>query len=193
MGGDLKLPENREALRSSLSLGALHFMRQTHSNKVLVVSEEGSDFECDALVTTSRNVGLAALAADCMPVTFSAEKVIGVAHIGRVGLVKGIAEKVIEAMRELGAGKIKALIGPSICAQCYEVSYEMYEEVTRQIPATATSPQRRSLDLQGGLSAELKELGVEVHDLAICTRENSSYFSYRAGDAIARHAGVISQ
>lgn len=192
-GGDLTLVSNREILMRTLSLSSLHFMRQTHSNIVQIVEESGENFAGDALVTTRKGVGLAALAADCMPITFVATGVIGIAHVGRVGLLNGIVNSVVRAMKELGAQGISATIGPSICANCYEVSSEMYREVVTQIPETATTPLRHSLNLQGGVSAQLEKLDVTVENVEICTLERHNYFSYRGGDAAARQAGVISQ
>lgn len=192
LGGDLKIFSGRISLRKTLALKSLHFMRQSHSDLVMVVDEEGSDFECDALVTRSLNVGLAALAADCMPVALRADGVIGVAHVGRVGLVNGLAPKVVSVMRSQGAQEITATIGPSICSLCYEVSAEMYNQITSLLPATATSLQRRTLNLQGGLIAQLNACGVMVRDSGICTLENHRYFSFRGGDLQARQAGIIS-
>ncbi len=191
-GGDLKVAENRERLRRTLSLDSLYFMRQTHSDRVLVADDIGEDFECDALISASKSVGIAALAADCMPITFSAATLIGVAHVGRVGLVKQIAPRLVTRMRELGAHEITAVIGPSICASCYEVSREMYEEVVSLIPATATSMDSHALNLQSGVAAQLQELGVSVRNTGICTRENPDFFSYRGGDLVERQAGLIS-
>ena len=191
-GGDMKLVPNRELLRRQISLNALHFMRQTHSDIVKVVDETGSDFECDALVTRSTGVGLAALAADCMPITFAANNVIGVAHVGRVGFVNKISINTVLTMRELGARSITATIGPSICGQCYEVSPQMYHDVTTQVPASATSPQAHSLDLRAGVTAQLEDYGVMVINLDICTLEDMHYYSYRRGGETARQAGIIS-
>ncbi len=191
-GGDLKIIAHREALRVLLSLEDIHFMRQTHSDVVLEVVEGGEDFECDALVTTSKGVGLAALAADCMPITFESPGVVGVAHVGRVGLIKEISPKTVSNMRERGATEIKATIGPSICARCYEVSFEMYREIIAEIPSTATSDQSHCLDLQSGVTWQLNNLGVSVTNLGICTLEEAGYFSYRGGDLLERQAGIIS-
>ena len=191
-GGDLKLATQRELWRSTLSLQQLHFMRQTHSDIVMLVGDQGSEFEADALVTTTQGVGLAALAADCMPITFSSMDVVGIAHVGRLGLVKAIAVKTVAMMRGLGAIDIEATIGPSICANCYEVSPEMYQELIAFLPATATSEEKHSLDLQSGVASQLTELGVTVTNLGICTLENSGYFSYRGGDFLERQAGIIS-
>ena len=191
-GGDLKDFARRESLRVDLSMDQLIFMHQTHSDLVLVVDGSEGEPQCDALVTKSKGVALAAMAADCMPVTFTSDGVVGIAHVGRVGLVKGIALKTVETMLGLGAVKIKAIIGPSICARCYEVSPEMYEEVTTLIPSTVTSFELHSLDLQSGVKAQLESLGVEVESVGICTLENSDYFSFRGGDLSARQAGIIS-
>ena len=191
-GGDLKDFARRESLRVDLSMDQLIFMHQTHSDQVLVVDGSEGEPQCDALVTRSKGVALAAMAADCMPVTFTSEGVVGIAHVGRVGLVKGIAQRTVETMLGLGAGKITAIIGPSICARCYEVSPDMYEEISTLIPSTATSSELHSLDLKSGVKSQLESLGITVKDVGICTLENSDYFSFRGGDLSARQAGIIS-
>jgi YfiH family protein len=190
--GDLKDLTLRKSLREELSLDALVFMEQSHSDIVRVVDATSATQECDALVTTSKGVGLAAMAADCMPIVFTSPSVVGVAHVGRVGLVKEIAIKVVNQMRQLGSAEISATIGPSICWKCYEVSPEMYEEITTLIPATATSPESHVLNLQAGVRSQLESVGVSVFDLGICTLENPLYFSFRGGDQSARAAGIIS-
>jgi len=191
-GGDLKDPVQREALRICLALPVLHFMKQSHSETVRVVDSAPGEFECDALITNTKGVGLAALAADCMPVTLSSSEWVGVAHVGRVGFTKGLATKTVTMMRELGAGKISATIGPSICGSCYEVSPDMYREISHLFPATKTSDEAHSLDLQSGLICELEAVGVLVSNLNICTLENLDYFSFRRDAESARQAGVIS-
>jgi YfiH family protein len=191
-GGDLKALSVREQLQSQLSFEHLIFMEQTHSDLVEIADGSLQIISADALVTTARGVALAAMAADCMPITFVSDSVVGVAHVGRVGLLKGIAGKTIERMRELGAQEISATIGPSICGNCYEVSPEMYEEVINLLPATRTDSLRHCLDLQSGVRSEFEALGVRVRNLKICTLENPYYFSYRGGDQSARQAGIVS-
>lgn len=191
-GGDLKLLSNREKLQHSISLSSLHFMRQTHSDVVLIVDQNGGNFDCDALVTSTPGVGIAALAADCMPITFRARAVVGIAHVGRLGVGNGIARKTVEIMRNLGADEIEATIGPSICGDCYEVSQQMYQEFTNLIPQSSTSELKHCLNLQRGVRSQLEELNVSVVDLTTCTLENSLYFSHRRGGEPGRQAGVIS-
>ena len=191
-GGNLKELARRESLREVLSLDSLVFMNQTHSDVVLIADGSGSVYDCDALVTKKKGVGLAALAADCMPITFSSPTVVGVAHVGRVGLFKEIAPKTVAIMRELGAVEITATIGPSICGRCYEVLSEMYQESIITLPAAATSDQLHALDLKAGVTFQLQAIGVDVSDVSICTKEDRNYFSFRNGDETARQAGIIS-
>jgi YfiH family protein len=167
-------------------------MNQTHSDVVEISDGSGLVYDCDALVTNKKGVGLAALAADCMPITFSSPSVVGVAHVGRVGLFKEIAPKTVAIMRELGAVEITATIGPSICGRCYEVSSEMYQESIITLPAAATSDQLHALDLKAGVTFQLQAIGVDVSDVDICTKEDRNYFSFRDGDESARQAGIIS-
>ena len=191
-GGNLKELAHRESLREVLSLDSLVFMNQTHSDVVEISDGSGLVYDCDALVTNKKGVGLAALAADCMPITFSSPSVVGVAHVGRVGLFKEIAPKTVAIMRELGAVEITATIGPSICGRCYEVSSEMYQESIITLPAAATSDQLHALDLKAGVTFQLQAIGVDVSDVDICTKEDRNYFSFRDGDESARQAGIIS-
>ena len=95
-------------------------------------------------------------------------------------------------MRDLGAGEIKATIGPSICGACYEVSPQMYQEISQNFPAASTSDSRHALDLQRGVTFELEAMGVVVHNLNVCTLENPQYFSFRRGAEAERQAGLIS-
>jgi len=191
-GGDLKLSTSRAVLQNTLALPVLHFMKQSHSDIVMVVDSSGGEFAADALITNAKGVGLAALAADCMPITFSAKECVGVAHVGRVGFTKGIAAKTVMLMRSLGAGDITATIGPSICGRCYVVAPDMYQEITERFPAARTSDLLHCLNLQRGVTFELEEIGVTVRNLNICTLENPEYFSFRRGAEQARQAGLIS-
>src|ERR1700693_399854 len=95
--GDMKQFAQRELLRNLISLQSLHFMQQTNSDQVMGVEDAGGDFRCDALVTRVPGVGLAALGADCKPITFAADEVVAVAHVGRLGLVNKISINTILA------------------------------------------------------------------------------------------------
>lgn len=96
-------------------------------------------------------------------------------------------------MRSLTDSKILGVMGPSICGTCYEVDESTYNEVTRQIPASATKTKSGTLalDLPRGLQVQLAAVGVEIENNAACTLEDERYFSYRRVRVTGRQAGII--
>jgi len=187
-----KVLKNRLALRDELQLSALQFMHQSHSEVVRVVDQVSeSDYEADALITTQTGLGLAVLVADCIPLLLSSTTCVAAVHVGRIGMTNGIVDKTINIMQGLGATGIIAWIGPSICGECYEVSPEMYDEVTTFYPASATSLEKHSLDLPRGTISILRDRGIDTHALGLCTLENTKFFSHRRDKTIGRQAGVI--
>ena len=107
--------------------------RQTHSINVLkltslpVPSERLEDV--DAIVTTLTDVITGVNTADCVPVVLvdPIAGVTGVAHAGWRGAAAGIVEATVRAMTDLGSkpSDIIAAMGPSICADCFEVGEEV--------------------------------------------------------------------
>ncbi len=194
--GESDVLDRRENLRQSLSLPALVFMNQTHSSDVVQVSSSDSTVDADAIFTTEKGLGLAVLVGDCVPILLKSKDVVAAVHAGRIGMTNGIVEKTISAMRNLGSSDIEAILGPSICSDCYEVSAQMYHEIIADHPESATKDVKRSLNLQMGIAAQLTDLGVETLNLGICTREHSEFFSHRRsqfeGSPEGRQVGVIS-
>lgn len=168
---------------------------QVHGADV-VVAEPGTRPECDGLVTAERGVVLMVRAADCVPVLLGdpVAGVVGAAHAGRLGLVSGVVPATVARMRELGAERITAWIGPHICGSCYEVPAPMRDEVAAVEPATraTTSWDTPAIDLGAGIRAQLERERVETVDVARCTRESADLYSYRRDGARAgRQAGII--
>lgn len=185
-------------------------MRQVHGTAVHVVRAAdveqallgaGPSVTADALVTTERGVALVVRVADCVPVVLagwaddpSRPTVAGVAHAGRVGMVAGVVPRTVEAMREAGALRVTAWIGPHICGRCYEVPEEMRTEVAGEVPAAAatTSWGTPSVDVGAGVRAQLAEAQVEeVVTVGGCTLEREDLHSYRRdGAGSGRMAGI---
>ena len=150
----------------------------------------------DAQVTSLRGVGLMVRVADCVPVVLAdaSAGVIGVAHAGRVGTALDIATATVEAMREIGASRITAWIGPHICGRCYEVPAAMRAEVVAAVPESGaeTSWGTPALDLGAGVRAQLERAGVTVIEVGRCTREDAELHSHRRdGAAAGRFAGLV--
>ncbi len=196
---------NRAALAGAIGLAPkrLVFMRQVHGARVAVIT--GADLdggdpapappEADAMVTLSRDVGLVVMVADCIPVLLDDRGggPVGVAHVGRPGLARGVLPEVVAALRELGAADLRAVLGPSVCAGCYEVPADLRAEVAALVPESFAWTRARTpaLDLLAGARAQLQALGVHSEVVAGCTRERDDLFSFRRDAVTGRFGGVI--
>lgn len=170
---------------------------QVHGRAVVQVDGpwDRGPASADALVSTSTDLALAVLVADCVPVLLAApaEGVVAVAHAGRPGLAAGVVPAVVAAMRDLGARSLVARLGPSVCSRCYEVPLAMREDVAAVAPASrsVTWDGRPSLDIAGGVLGQLAELAVTARQLPGCTVESAHLFSYRRDGRTGRFAGLV--
>lgn len=175
-------------------LGPIQFMSQVHGNRVAIIEEvTDEDPTADALVTGIPGISLAVQVADCIPLLLHSQQSVAAVHVGRKGLMNGVALAAIEVMREMGSTEIAAIIGPSICGPCYEVSQEIHDEVVAVHPAArAVTPQGTpALNLPAALRAVLSREGVLVTDESRCTLEESDLYSYRRDGVTGRQAGII--
>lgn len=125
--------ENRRRVCAHLNAQHLVTLYQHHSADCLYVDGPVGEGDArpkgDALVTDVPGVALGVLSADCCPILFLGEKqngapVIGAAHAGWGGALKGVQRQTVAKMLETGAKleTIRAIIGPSIGQISYEVS-----------------------------------------------------------------------
>jgi YfiH family protein len=184
--------KNRELMTEQH--GATMYMNQVHGDDVAVITNtEHASPTCDALITSTPGITLAVLTADCIPLLLSSQNVVAAVHVGRRGLVNGVARKTVQMMRELGAQEISGKLGPSICARCYEVDQKTFDEVVALHPtaksqsATGTT----SLDLAKALVVDLSILSVQCTVDNRCTNEDPNLFSYRKSHRTGRQAGLI--
>lgn len=178
-----------------LLVGRAQFMNQVHGDEILVVDSISPDTPtCDGLITTKPNLSLAVMVADCIPLLLISKEAVGAIHVGRAGLVNQIAMKAIQMMRSLGAIDIHAVLGPSICGACYEVPFQMQQDVIQQHPRAFATTRKGTpgLDLPKALIADLVSAGVTYEASIICNYEDQMYFSHRRQNPTGRFAGVVS-
>jgi YfiH family protein len=176
-------------------IGAAQFMNQVHGNHIEVIDAISPEIPtCDGLITKTPNLSLAVMVADCIPLLLVSKEVVGAIHVGRAGLVNRIALKAIQMMRSLGAIEIHGVLGPSICGSCYEVPFQMQQDVIAAHPRAfaTTSKGTPGLDLAKALIADLVAAGVTYEASTICTFEDQLYFSHRRQNPTGRFAGVVS-
>lgn len=171
------------------------FMNQVHGDAVVVIDQKlDTDPTCDAMITTKPGISLAVMVADCIPLLFVSKEVVAAVHVGRAGLINRVAIKALHQMRNMGAIDVHAIIGPSICGRCYEVPFEMQQDVIADHPRAfaTTHSGTPGLDLPAGLIAELVAEGVTYEASTVCTMEDELYFSHRKHNPTGRFAGVVS-
>lgn len=189
--------ENRRRVRDALGAEHLLSLRQVHSALCHRVDHPWDDDtrpEGDGLVTDRPGVALGVLSADCGPVLFYGEKadgspVIGAAHAGWGGALRGVLENTVQAMVGLGAGltTIRAALGPCIGPRSYEVGADFPEPFIAHDPQSDHffRPARRDghvlFDLPGYIAFRLA--GAGVGRVSICGidtyTQEADYFSYR--------------
>jgi YfiH family protein len=174
------------------------WMAQVHGADVAVADRPGVVGRVDAVVTTRTDLVLATLAADCLPILAADPEagVIGAAHSGRLGTLRGVAAALVKGMADQGAdpGRIRVALGPAICGSCYEVPAEMRDQVARTTPegAGTTAEGTPSVDLRAAVTAQLRAAGVgHVTSDDRCTLETPDLFSHRRGAPTGRLAGFV--
>ena len=184
---------NRAELETLLGV-PIQFMNQVHGDAVARVGVEIIAVPtADALVTQSLGIGMAVMVADCIPLLLASSETVAAVHVGRKGLMNEVALAAINEMRSRDNSEITAVVGPSICGECYEVSQDIYDEVSKRFPLAASKTRDGgfSLDLSRALIDQLRGLGVRVVDEGRCTVEESSLYSYRRDGVTGRQVGVV--
>jgi YfiH family protein len=176
-------------------IGAAQFMNQVHGDEIQVIDSISNEIPtCDGLITATPNLALAVMVADCIPLLLISKEAVGAIHVGRAGLVNRIALKAVQQMRSLGAIELHAVLGPSICGSCYEVPFQMQQDVVAEHPRAFTTTRKGTpgLDLSKALIADLVSVGVSYEASTTCTFEDEQYFSHRRQNPTGRFAGVVS-
>ena len=178
---------NYEILGEALGFAVenLVFTRQTHTDIVRVVGTENRgeglyrevEPECDALVTATPGVVLAAFTADCTPILLHdpVTGAVGAVHAGWRGTVADIAGNAVRAMAEHFGAKpenIRAAIGPNIGVCCFETHADVPDAVRAVLGEEAEAfivpdGAKFRVDLKGVNAWLLRRAG--VRDIEIST------------------------
>lgn len=143
--------------------------------------------EIDGLITNKPNITLVTKYADCVPLYFvdTVKKAIGLSHSGWRGTVAKIGKKTVEEMRVAFGSDPKdiiAVIGPSICKECYEIAGNTVDEFIKVFPnekdkiLTLKDNGKFLCDLWAANKYVLLEAGLKpenIHISGVCTSCNS--------------------
>ncbi len=188
--------ERWAALRSELRRAGprLATATQVHGSTVLVHATcwEGwlrAD-DADGHVAMERGTALAVTVADCVPIFIAHESgALALLHSGWRGTAARIVERGVDALVKRGvrAAELRMHLGPAICGECYEVSGDVFAELTGTNPGRPTPVDLRALIADHARRAGVSDISISPR----CTRhDNDRFFSHRAGDA-GRQLGVM--
>jgi polyphenol oxidase len=188
----------------------LRCSRQVHGADVVVVDSPAVPGVCeiwdlglgglapraDALVAGGDRFCLAVFTADCAPVALSSpEGVHAALHVGWRGLLQGVVEHALEAMKALGANSVSAGIGPCIHPCCYAFGRSDLEALAArygQVVGGRTRHGETALDLPGAVVNALVLGGADVVvNVDRCTACGHDYFSHRANGDRERQALLV--
>lgn len=194
---------NRQTLATLLGIDTEDIVlpHQTHGTEVLLISEawharpqadRQRELEgIDAVMTAQLGLCIGVSTADCIPILLHdpAHGAVAAIHAGWRGTVGRIAGKTVEAMRQAFATRpeaLRAVIGPGISREAFEVGDEVYEQFVQAGFDMAHIAERRDrwhLDLPRCNQLQLIEAGVPTNQICpsgICTyRQADDYFSAR--------------
>ena len=173
-------------------------MPQIHSNRVIYVTPDmrGEGYflppscECDGYVTNTRGVTLGVRTADCVPILLEDAEagVVAALHAGWRGTFSDICGEGVRKMIAKGAdaSRIVAVIGPSICQNCYEVGKDVFDMsllCMRNYALTFFAPRAEAgkylVDIKGANKYLLERAGLRPENIEIadlCTYEHPEMF-----------------
>lgn len=174
---------------------------QVHKNDVRIVTAADkhtclgpTPYEADGIVTASTGLPIFCFTADCVPVLLwdAKNRAAGAVHCGWRSAAGDILKNAVDAMCSLGAEvqDIRAAIGPSIGACCFETDDDVPDAITAWLGEGNTeglfvcrTDGKTKVDLRLANARRLFQLGVPVQNIDLsseCTYcSHDKYWSHR--------------
>ena len=182
-------------LAAGIHDGRIVTMKQMHGEDLVEVKDKNltEAGEADGMVTSEKDIYLAVLTADCVPLLFVAPKqrVVAAVHAGWRGTMAGIAEKTARLLKTrygVEPSELEVALGPSIGICCYEVKDDVAGPLMKRwgkltTPSIAVRDGKSFINLRRLNRDILRAAGVpgnqlfQVGPCTSCTPED--FFSYR--------------
>lgn len=196
---------NRAQVCGALDIAGFARAEQVHGGRSATVRPEdaAAGFDrpdaaiagVDALATTERDVALAVVTADCVPLALADPRRgrLAVVHAGWRGVAAGVVATAVAGFAD--PTSILAAIGPAIGPDHYEVGEDVARAVSSATEEGAVVSRMNGtvrLDLPATVARVLRELGVRrVERDPSCTAcEDERFFSHRRDGPTGRQALV---
>ncbi len=188
----------------------IQWLKQVHGNDVIDILEQTEQpLVADALITRKKNITLAIMTADCLPILLSHEdgREIAAIHGGWRSLAKNIITETVSKMHSQ-TDELYAWLGPCIGKKVFEVGEDVrlafvqqnkiFEQAftLKKVSAQMINIEKKYLaDLQLIAEIQLKILGImNISVLPECTYTmNNKYYSYRKHNVTGRMVSLISR
>ncbi len=197
----------RLAAAGGFEWARLYTARQVHGARVALVvdgtlPERVAETEADVVVSAVPGAVVGVYTADCVPILLTdGEGRVAAAHAGWRGTVAGVANAAVEALVSIGAERerLRAALGPSICARCFEVGDEVAAAFEALAPSSVirhADGRRPHVDLWEANRRVLAAAGVPERAIDAtppCTMcEPERFFSFRRdGEGIGQHLSFV--
>ncbi len=173
-------------------------MEVTSKHHGMGILRERDFSDIDGIMTNEPGVCLVTSYADCVPLYFvdPVNRAIAASHSGWRGTVGNICQNTVNEMHRLYGSKpedIIACIGPSICADCYEVGSDVADVFTETyggdantvvLPHNTNVPGKYQLDLTRANVINMEKAGILPEHISvpdICTCCNSDVLHSHRG------------
>ena len=192
--GDFRIDAPADELaerRRSVFDGEWTWLRQVHGSDVALVDSHGehAGTDGDAAVTGLLGAVLCVQTADCVPVVVVGEHAVGVIHAGWRGLVAGVIDHSVEALRTIGSSRLQAVIGPCIRPGHYEFGADELAQVETAVGGAcrdATVAGTLALDMAAATTLALHRAGVDIVDDLGFDTADERFFSHRVRGDVGR-------
>jgi len=176
----------------NISNKKLKLIKQTHSSNIIKVNINNFDTKhvADGLITSSNDIALAVLTADCAPIFLFniQQKFICCLHSGWKGALKNIPKKAVTVFNknQIKNSDIVAIVGPCLSAKNFEVDLNFKKKFIQQnsVYANFFKPKNKTkeyFNMRGLINFQLYELGIsQIYNVNKDTYSNDSlFFSHR--------------
>lgn len=190
-----RVARNRARVAAAIGVAphALVVASQVHGADVLEVEAPAQGLIGDAMVTASREVALAVLVADCVPLALADKERVAVVHAGWRGLDARVIAAAVGHFSDPTA--VSCVIGPAIEPARYPVGAEVAERFARWPSALLRGPDGAThLDLVAVARAQLADAGVAPASTTVLERHTGQaddFFSDRRERPCGRFALVV--
>ncbi|BBB33033.1 conserved hypothetical protein [Thermotomaculum hydrothermale] len=183
-----------EKIKDFVGFNDFSYLNQIHSGKVVEVNEPVKGIDGDALFTFEKGIMLSVFTADCVPVYIYSDNFAGIIHAGWRGFVNNIFENFFEEITKRGVNskRLKAIIGVSICGNCYEVGEDVAKHFSEKFLKRGKNKFLLNLKLCAFnklLSSGLKEESISISPY--CTMHHNYFHSYRKNKTEFRNVNFI--